>query len=84
MSWWSQLTDDFGSTITPPQARQVGGQKAKLDRKLLKLFGPQSFSKDVSRLKIDIDMLKVDIPNNDKFPDEVVVHLDVLCPSMEY
>ena len=35
-------------------------------------------------LKILADMLKVDIPRNATLPDEVVVHLDVLCPSMEY
>ena len=28
-------------------------------------------------------MLKVDIPYKDTFSDEVVVHLNVLCPSME-
>ena len=30
---------------------------------------------------MDIDMLKVDIPCNDMFPNEVVVHLGMLCLS---
>ena len=72
-----------GSVITPPQARQVVGRKAKLGRKLLKLVGSQSFREDVGRLNIGTDMLRVDIPCNDMSRDEVAVHLNVLCPSME-
>ena len=72
------------SAITPPQARQVVGRKAKFGRKLPKLVSPQSFHEDVDHLKIGIDMSKVDIPSSDTFRDEVVVHLDVLYPSMEY
>ena len=71
------------SAITSPQARQVVGWKTKLGRKLPKLVGPQSFGEDVSCLKIGIDVLKVDIPCKDTFSIEVVVHLNVLYPSME-
>mgnify|MGYP007117639174 CR=1 FL=1 len=79
------------SAITPPQARQVVGRKAKLGQKLPKLVDHQSFREHVGclkigtdMLKIGTDMLKIDIPCNGMFSDEVVVHLDVLCPSMEY
>ena len=65
------------SAFTPPQARQGVGQK------LAKLVGLQSFCDDVGCLKIGVDVLKVDIPCKDTFSDEVVVHLNVLCSSME-
>ena len=71
------------SAITPPQAREVVGCKAKPGLKLPKLVSPQSFCEDIGRLKIGNDMSKVDIPCDDPIPNEVVVHLDVLCPSME-
>ena len=71
------------SAITSPQARQVVGWKTKLGRKLPKLVSPQSFREDVGCLKIGADVLKVDIPYKDTFLDEVVVYLNVLCPSME-
>ena len=38
---------------------------------------------DVDYLKIHADMLKVHIPRKDILLDEMVVHLNVLCPSME-
>ena len=72
------------SAITPPQAREVVGCKAKPGLKLPKLVSPQSFCEDIGRLKIGNDMSKVDIPCDDPIPNEVVVHLNVLCPSMEY
>ena len=71
------------SAITPPRAQQVVGRKTKLGRKLPKLVSPQSFREDVGCLKIGADVLKVDIPYKDTFLDEVVVYLNVLCPSME-
>ena len=48
-----------------------------------KLVGPQSFREDVGCLKIGVDVLKVDIPSKNTFSDELVVHLNVLCLSME-
>ena len=74
---------DVRSAITPSQARKVVGRKTKLGRKLPKLVSPQSFREDVGCLKIGADVLKVDIPYKDTFLDEVVVYLNVLCPSME-
>ena len=59
------------------------GRKTKLGRKLLKLDGPQSFREVVGCLKIGDDVLKVNILRKDTFLDEVVVHLNVLCSSME-
>ena len=49
------------SIITPPQAWQGVGRKAKPRRKLLKLVGPQDFHEDVDRYKIGVDMSKIDI-----------------------
>ena len=49
----------------------------------MNIVGPQGFREDVSCLKMGADVLKVDIPCKDTFSDEVVVHLDVLSPSME-
>ena len=74
---------DVRSAITPSQARKVVGRKTKLGRKLLKLDGPQSFREVVGCLKIGDDVLKVNILRKDTFLDEVVVHLNVLCSSME-
>ena len=34
-------------------------------------------------MKIGVDVLKVDIPYKNTFSDELVVHLNVLCPNME-
>ena len=71
------------SAITPPQAWQIVGRKTKLSWKLPKLVGPQSFREDVGCLKIGVNVWKVYIPCKNKFSYEVVVHLNVLCPSME-
>ena len=47
------------------------------------MSAPLGFREDVGRLKSRVDMLKVDIPHKDMLSNEKVVHLDVLCPSME-
>ena len=71
------------SAITPPQARQGVGRKAKLGWKLPKLVSPQGFHEDVDCITIGVDVLKVDIPYKDMFSNEVVMHLNELCSSME-
>ena len=71
------------SVITPPQARQVVGRKTKLSKKLTKLVDPQGFCEYFGCPKIGVDVLKVDIPSKNTFSDELVVHLNVLCLSME-
>ena len=70
--------------FTPPQAWQARGWKTKLRQELPKLVGPKCLREDVSRLKVHIDVLKVDIPHKDTFSSEVVMHLNLLTPSMEY
>ena len=49
-----------------------------------RLLAPRDFMKMSFQLSEDcLDVLKVDIPRNDMFLDKVVVHLDMLCLSME-
>mgnify|MGYP000712859241 CR=1 FL=1 len=73
----------FRLAITLPQARQVVGRETKLSRKLPKLVCTQGFREDVGCLKIGANVLKVNIPYKDMFSDEVVMHLNVLCLSVE-
>ena len=67
-----------------PSSSANGRSKGQPDQKLSKLVGSQGFHEDVDHLKIGDDMSKIDIPYNDPFPNEVVVHLNVLCLSIEY
>ena len=66
-----------------PSSSANGRSKGQPDQKLSKLVGSQGFHEDVDHLKIGDDMSKIDIPYNDPFPNEVVVHLNVLCLSVE-
>ena len=43
----------------------------------------QGLREDVSRLQVCIDVLQVDISSEDSLSNEMLVHLDVLGPSME-
>ena len=51
--------------------------------RLPKLVSSKCLREDVNHLNVRVDVLKVDIPNQDTFSDEMVVHLDVLSSSME-
>ena len=69
--------------FAPPQARLVDGQKTKVCRELSQVVDSQGLHEDVIRLQVRVEVLQVDIFGQNMLSDEVLVHFDVLGPSME-
>ena len=69
--------------MAPPQAQLGDGRKNEVRRELPQLVNSQGLSQDVSCLQVRANVLQVDISGQNLLSDEVIVHFDVLGPSME-
>ena len=69
--------------FAPPQARMVGNRKTQVHCELPQLVDSQGLCQYIGFLQMCVDVLQIDISNQDRVSDDVIVHLDVLGLSVK-
>ncbi|KAJ9554032.1 hypothetical protein OSB04_018077 [Centaurea solstitialis] len=67
----------------PPQARRWWPYKEKLSKEL-KLMSREAFSENICHLKLGRIKSSMEFPGCDKFPDKMIIQVNVLCSFMRH
>ena len=74
---------EFSQEFSSPQVHHVEVPQPKRTRELLQLLSTKGLGEDVGVLPIRRNILKFDFTREDTLAEKVVVHLNVLGPSVE-